>query len=61
MATLSKEYLERTYRQAVLEYRTAIDDSAKHQAMSVMAKTERSAAEMYGFDYVNELHGMISN
>lgn len=61
MATLSKEYLERTYRQAVLEYRTAIDDNAKHQAMSVMAKTERSAAELYGFDYADKLHGMISN
>ena len=51
---LSKEYLEREYHQATLEFKGAINEDARWQARK--AALERCAAEMYGFSYADELH-----
>jgi hypothetical protein len=57
---LSKEYLEREYKQAILEYKAAINEDAKWVARKSMAKTEACAMEMYGFAYADELHKLIT-
>lgn len=57
---LSKEYLEREYHQAILEFKGAINEDAKWQARKAMANLERCAAEMYGFSYADELHKLTN-
>lgn len=56
---LSKEYLEREYHQAILDFKGAINEDARWQARKAMASLERCAAEMYGFSYADELHELI--
>ena len=46
---LSKEYLEREYHQAILDFKGAINEDARWQARKAMASLERCAAEMWGF------------
>ena len=53
---MDKDYLDRHYRQAVLEYRTAKTDDEQWQARKTMAGLERTAAELYGVAYADELH-----
>lgn len=56
---LSKDYLEREYHQAILEFKGAINENTKWQARKAMANLERCAAEMYGYNYADELHELI--
>ena len=56
---LSKEYLEREYHQAILDFKGAINEDARWQARKAMASLERCAAEMWGFQYADELHELI--
>lgn len=56
---LSKEYLEREYHQAILDFKGAINEDARWQARKAMASLERCAVEMYGFSYADELHKLI--
>ena len=56
---LSKKYLEREYHQAILEFKGAINEDARWQARKAMANLERCAAEMWGFQYAEELHELI--
>lgn len=56
---LSKEYLKREYKQAILDFKGAINEDAKWQARKSMADLERCAGEMYGFAYMDELHKLV--
>lgn len=53
---MDRDYLDRQYRQAVLEYRTARTEDEQWRARKTMARLERTAAELYGYDYADQLH-----
>lgn len=53
---MDKDYLDRQYRQAVLEYRAAKNPADQWQARQMMARLERTAAELFGFEFADDLH-----
>lgn len=53
---LTKNYLESEYKQAIREFKAAINENAQWEARKSMAKLEMIAGQMYGFDYMDELH-----
>lgn len=53
---LSKKYLEGEYKQAIREFKAAFSEDTQWTARKSMAELERLAGEMYGFDYMDELH-----
>ena len=55
-----KEYLKQQYQLAVLDYQCARTENEQWQARKSMADTERTAAELYGFDFADSLHSMLS-
>lgn len=56
---LTKEYLQREYKQAILDFKGAINENEQWQARKSMAQLERLAAEMYGFDFADKLHDYV--
>lgn len=56
-----KDYLDEQYRLAVLDYQTAHNEDEQWQARKQMAQTERTAAELYGFEYADSLHKKYIN
>jgi hypothetical protein len=56
-----KDYLDEQYRLAVLDYQTAHNEDEQWQARKQMAQTERTAAELYGFEYADSLHKKYLN
>lgn len=52
---MNKEYLKKQYHQANLEFKTAISEDAQWQARETMARLERTALELFGEDFLNEL------
>lgn len=51
-----KEYLDEQYKLAVLDYQTVHNEDEQWSARKLMALTERTAAELYGFEYADGLH-----
>lgn len=51
-----KVYLDEQYRLAVLDFQTAHTQEEQWQARKRMAQTERTASELYGFDFADQLH-----
>lgn len=56
-----KDYLDEQYRLAVLDYQTAHNEDEQWQARKQMAQTEKTAAELYGFEYADSLHKKYLN
>lgn len=52
---MDKEYLRKQYYQAMLEYKTAISEDAQWKARGQMARIERTALELFGDDFLNEI------
>lgn len=52
---MDKRYIEREYRQAILEYKTAHNEDEQWQARKTMARLEQIAMQEYGFVYADEL------
>lgn len=52
---MDKEYLRKQYHQANLELRTAISEDVQWQARETMASLERTALELFGEDFLNEI------
>lgn len=52
---MDKEYLRKQYHQANLEFKTAISEDVQWKYRKVMAELERTAIEMFGEDFLNEL------
>lgn len=52
---MDKEYLRKQYYQAMLEYKTAISEDAQWRYRKVMAGLERTALELFGEDFVQEI------
>lgn len=51
-----KEYLDEQYKLAALDYRTAHTDEEQWNARKRMAQTERTASELYGYEFADNLH-----
>ena len=56
-----KEYLVEQYKLAALDYRTAHTDEEQWNARKRMAQTERTASELYGFEFADSLHEKYVN
>lgn len=54
---MEKEYIEKEYRLAALDYRTARNEDEQWNARKAMARLERIAAQAYGFEYADSLKG----
>ena len=52
---MDKAYLSKQYHQAMLEYKTAISEDAQWQARKTMARLERTALEMFGDEFLDEI------
>lgn len=52
---MDKEYLRKEYHLAVLEFKTAHNENAQWQAREQMAGIERTALELFGDDFVQEI------
>ncbi len=52
---MDKEYLRKQYHQAMLELKTAHNEDAQWQAREQMARIERTAIELFGDEFVNEI------
>lgn len=52
---MDKEYLRKQYHQANLEFKTAISEDVQWKYRKVMAELERTAIEMFGEDFLNQL------
>lgn len=51
-----RDYLDEQYKIAVLDYKCARNEDEQWDARKRMAQTERTASELYGFDYADQLH-----
>lgn len=56
---LTKSYLECEYKLAISNFKCAINEDEKWQARKEMAQLEKLAGEMYGFEFMDELHELI--
>ena len=52
---MTKEMVEKQYHLAILDFQLAVTEDDQWTARKNMAQLERTAALLYGFDYVNEL------
>lgn len=55
MINISKNYIEREYRQAILEYKCAANEDEQWELRKTMARLEQIAMQEYGFEYADEL------
>jgi hypothetical protein len=51
-----KEYIEREYHLAVLDFKTAHNEDDQWKARKTMARLEQIAMQEYGFEYSDGLH-----
>lgn len=51
-----KDYLDEQYRLAAQDYRMARNEDEQWSARRRMAQTERTASELYGFEFADSLH-----
>ena len=52
---MDKEYIRKQYHQAMLEFETAISEDAQWKARKQMARIERTAIELFGDEFLNEI------
>lgn len=57
----NKKYLDEQYKIAMLDYRTAHNEQEQWDARMRMARVERTAMELYGFDFADQLHAKYIN
>ena len=51
-----KMYLDEQYKAAVLDFKCANSEDEQWDARKRMANVERTASELYGFEFADELH-----
>lgn len=51
-----KMYLDEQYKVAVLDFKCANSEDEQWDARKRVANVERTASELYGFEYADELH-----
>ena len=52
---IEKSYIEREYRLAFLEFKTAKNEDEQWNARKSMAKLEQIAMQEFGFEYADQL------
>lgn len=52
---ISKNYIEREYKQAILEYKCAANEDERWELRKRMARLEQISMQEYGFEYADEL------
>lgn len=52
---MDKEYLKKQYHLALLEFKTAHNEDVQWKYRKVMAELERTALELFGEDFLNQL------
>lgn len=57
----NKTYLDEQYRLAMLDFRTAHNEQEQWDARMRMAKLERTAMELYGFEFADRIHDKYIN
>ena len=57
----NRVYLDEQYKIAVLDYRTAHTEQEQWDARMRMARIERTAMELYGFDFADRIHDKYIN
>lgn len=55
-----KQYLLSDYKSAVLDYKTAHTEEEQWEARKHMARLERTASELYGFEFADRMHQLIN-
>lgn len=58
---VDKDYIEREYRQAILEFKTAKTEEERWEFRKTMARLEQIAMQEYGFDYSDQLHKLVDD
>lgn len=58
---VDKDYIEREYRQAILEFKTAKTEEERWEFRKTMARLEQIAMQDHGFDYADQLHNLIDD
>lgn len=51
-----RDYLDEQYKIAVLDYKSAHNEDEQWSARKRMAQTERTASELYGFDFADHTY-----
>lgn len=59
MSCLSKKYIERQYKNAIMDFLTAQNEDEKWCARKIMASLEKDAIEMHGSEYLNSLRDKL--
>lgn len=57
---MTKQVIEQLYEVAVMDYQVAHNESEQWDARKRMAELERTASELYGFDYADSLESLKS-
>lgn len=53
---ITKEYIEREYHLAMLDFKTAKNEDEQWEARKTMARLEQIAMQEFGMEYADELH-----
>lgn len=57
---MDKSYIEREYRQAILEFRCSNTEDVQWKMRMIMARLEKIAMEEFGFEYADSLKKLSS-
>ena len=57
----NRAYLDEQYKIAVLDYKCAHNEDEQWNARKRMAQVERTASELYGFEFADQLHDKYIN
>ena len=52
---ITKEYIEREYKQALLEFKCAHTEDEQWEVRKTMARLEQIAMQEFGFDYADQV------
>lgn len=55
---ISKQYIEKEYKQAVLEFKCAHTEDDQWDARKTMARLEQIAMQEFGFEYADSLQAL---
>ena len=57
---MDKEYIESQYRQIVKEWKCSVDETERWNLRNRMARLERTAGEIFGYDYMDDIHNQYT-
>lgn len=54
---MTREYIEKLYKQSIMDFKSACNDDEQWKARHDMAKLERFAIEQFGYEFVETVLG----